>query len=103
MKEQDLLEALEELAGRLDIRIRRESFRGDGGLCTLRGERLIIMNKSRTPAEQIDLLAASLGQVDLDGLFVPPQVREEIDRRREPPQDAASAVEDEPSVERMAG
>ena len=99
MKDQELLEALEELAGRLDIRIRRESFRGDGGLCRLRGESMIIVNRSRTPAEQAELLARSLSQMDLDGIYIAPQVREAIERRRLGVADSAAA----PTAERLAG
>ena len=78
MGETELLEGLEDAARRLEIRIRRESFRGDGGLCRLHGETVIIMNRLRTPAEQIEILASSLAEVDLDGIFIQPRIREEI-------------------------
>ena len=60
---------------------------------------MIIVNRSRTPAEQADLLASSLGQVDLDGVYIAPQVREAIERRRLDAADGAAA----PTAQRLAG
>jgi hypothetical protein len=84
MRESELLEALEDLARKLNIRVRRESFRGDGGLCRLGEQQWIILNRARMPGEQVQTLAESLAVVDLDGVFVQPQVRDliEIERRR---------------------
>ncbi len=89
MKENEIIEALEEVAKRLQIRVRRESFRGEGGLCRLRGEPFIIVNRLRTPAEQIEILARSLADVDLSGIYIQPRIREEIERWS--PVDAAAA------------
>jgi GGDEF domain-containing protein len=90
MREVQVLEALEEVAKRLGIPLRRESFRGDGGLCRLRGESIIIINRSRTPAEQLRILARGLSEVDLDGVFIPPAARAMIDLcRHDSPPDSA--------------
>lgn len=99
MTDQELLEALEDVARRLGVRVRRESFRGEGGLCTVHGETMIILNKSRTPAEQADLLAVSLGQLDLEELYLAPQVREAIECRR----GAAQTDGDSRASDRLAG
>lgn len=86
MRESEVLEVLEALARKLDIRVRRESFRGEGGLCRVRGEQWIILNRTRTPGEQIEILARTLAPLELDGHFMPPRVRELIEaaRRRGP-------------------
>ncbi len=84
MRETELVEALEDLARKLSIRVRRESFRGDGGLCRLGDQQWIIINRARMPGEQVQILAQGLACVDTDGIFVPPQVRDllEVERRR---------------------
>ncbi len=82
MRESELLESLEEVAKRLNIRVRREAFRGAGGLCVLHGEMHVILNRARTPMEQVETLAESLALVDLDGVFIAPKVRECIDNAR---------------------
>jgi GGDEF domain-containing protein len=80
MREAQILESLEDIAKKVSIRIRRENFRGNGGLCRVRGESFIIINRYCTPGEQIQVLARSLAGVDLDGVYIAPRVREEIDR-----------------------
>jgi hypothetical protein len=82
MRETELVEALEDLARKLSIRVRRESFRGDGGLCRLGDQQWIILNRARMPGEQVQILAESLASVDLDGVYVPPQVRDLIEAKR---------------------
>jgi hypothetical protein len=82
MRETEVLEALEDLARKLNIRVRRESFRGDGGLCRLGEQQWIILNRARVPADQIRILAEGLSVIDLDGVFIAPQVREVIDTQR---------------------
>jgi hypothetical protein len=82
MRDSELLDAMEDLARKSGIRVRRESFRGDGGLCRVGDQQSIIINRSRMPAEQVQILAASLALIDLDGVFMPPQVRDLIDVER---------------------
>jgi len=80
MREAQILDSLEDIAKKLSIRVRRENFRGDGGLCRVRGETFIIINRYCTPGEQVEVLARSLAGVDLDGVYIAPRVREEIGR-----------------------
>jgi hypothetical protein len=81
-----LLDELALAAERAGIRVRVESFdshlsdvkRPRGGLCTLRGERLILVDAKLPLPEQIATLAEALARVDLEHLFLPPIVRATI-------------------------
>jgi hypothetical protein len=81
-----LFEELTRAAERADIRVRTEPFdpnlsdvkRPRGGLCTLRGERIILIDAKLPLPERIATLAEALGGVDLEHLYLPPIVRATI-------------------------
>ena len=81
-----LLEELTRAAERAGIEVRTEVFdpnlsdikRPRGGLCTLRGARLILIDAKLPLPERIATIAAALADVDLDHLFLPPIVRATI-------------------------
>lgn len=81
-----LLEELTRAAERAGIRVRMEVFdpnlsdvkRPRGGLCTLRGARMILVDAKLPLPEQIATLAEALAGVDLEHLFLPPVVRATI-------------------------
>jgi hypothetical protein len=81
-----LLDELSRAAERAGVRVRMEAFdpnlsdvkRPRGGLCTLRGERLILVDAKLPLPEQIATVAEALSRVDLEHLFLPPIVRATI-------------------------
>lgn len=81
-----LLEELTRAAERAGIQVRNEVFdpnlsdvkRPRGGLCKLRGARLILVDAKLPLPERIATIAAALAEVDLDHLFLPPIVRATI-------------------------
>src|SRR5271166_6547376 len=81
-----LLDELTLAAERAGIRVRMETFdpnlsdvkRPRGGLCTLRGERLILVDAKLPLPERIATVAEALAGVDLEHLFLPPIVRATI-------------------------
>jgi hypothetical protein len=83
-----VLAELEALAGRLGIAVRAEPLAGEildgraGGLCRLRGRPLVVVDSRLGTEDRIDVLAAALATFDLDGVFVPPAVRERIEAAR---------------------
>jgi len=77
-----LLTGLEAVAVRLGIQIRYEACEGRGGMCTLRGQRLLIIDEGKAPAERADVIARCLAEFDLEAIYVAPAVREAIDERR---------------------
>ena len=80
MDEKHLLQELEEIAEKLSIAIRYDDLMGmdfkvKGGLCNLRGQNVIIMDRRIPPRERIDLLTRVLRQFDLSPIFMKPYVR----------------------------
>jgi len=84
MQAEELLSRLEGLAEQLKIPVRyaslaTEELPGRGGLCILRGERRIIIERTLSYREKARLLATGLAQFDLEGVFVLPAVRQAIE------------------------
>lgn len=87
MRAEELLSRLEGLADHLRIPVRyaslaTEELPGRGGLCILRGERRIIIERTLGYREKANLLATGLAQFDLEGIFLLPAVRQAIDAAR---------------------
>jgi hypothetical protein len=84
MRAEELLARLEAVAEQLQIPVRyaglaTEELAGHGGLCILRGERRIIIERTLSCREKARLLAAGLAQFDLEGVYVLPAVRQAIE------------------------
>ena len=84
MHDQVMLSLLEGLAEQLQIPVgyadlATEELPGRGGLCVLRGERRIIIERTLGVHQKARLLAAGLAQFDLEGVFVLPAVRQALE------------------------
>jgi hypothetical protein len=84
MQAEELLWRLEGLAEQLNIPVRyanlaTEELPGRGGLCILRGERRIIIERTLSYREKARLLATGLAHFDLEGVFVLPAIRQVIE------------------------
>jgi hypothetical protein len=81
-----LFEELVRAASKADITVRSESFdpnlsdarKWRGGLCVVRGKRVIIVDQRAPLVDRIATVAASLASVDLEHVFLPPVVRATI-------------------------
>lgn len=87
MKDETLLSILEETAEKLSIKLSYEDLRkGEvathGGIFILRGEKRIIVHKSLTVSDKVDVLIDILAGVDTEGIHLPPEVRERISKRK---------------------
>ncbi len=87
MNAEELLSRLEGLAAQLNIPVRyaslaTEELPGRGGLCVLRGQRRIIIERTLGCREKARLLATGLAHFDLEGVFLLPAVRQAIDAAR---------------------
>lgn len=73
-----ILEFLE----RLGIEVRLERLGGTGGgLCTLRGVRIVFVDLDADPATRLESCIRALSALpELETVFVPPAIRESIDR-----------------------
>ena len=77
MQLQDLLTELLDLAGRLNIEVRHAPLGGaGGGLCLLRGRRVLFVDTQATLPDQVARTATGLAQEpQLEDCFLLPQVR----------------------------
>ena len=79
MKPEVLLELLESTAEQLNIKVTYESLQSTvvhGGLCRVKGQYRIIIDKRATAEERVTTLATALARFDIAELEVPEQVRE---------------------------
>ena len=104
MKPEQTVEALEQAASQLGVQVRYETMTGDasggGGLCKIRGNWCVIMDRKTPPAERAATLIDALTGFDTDTVFLPPKIRETLAARRterQPPAVAAEAVAAEAS------
>jgi hypothetical protein len=85
MKIADQLHELETVAGKKNIRISYESIGGElgaGGLCKVKGEHRVIVDKRATDGEKVTVLATALGRFDLDDVFMTEEIRALIERHK---------------------
>jgi ABC-type enterochelin transport system substrate-binding protein len=85
MKPDQLYQELKNLAEKLSIHVEEHNFRESGihvtsGLCTVRGQQRYIMDKHKSVAKKIQMLAGALARCDLESIYIVPAVREVLDR-----------------------
>lgn len=81
-----LLDELTRAAAKVGVAVRTEAFdphlsdarRPRGGLCTVLGRRLILVDVNASLPDRIATVATALGQVDLEAIYLPPIVRATI-------------------------
>lgn len=80
-----LLEALLGVAERVGLTVRRAGGKGRlasaGGLCTINGQVLLLLNVRSSPIEQATILADAVGGRDLREIPMPDHAREFISAR----------------------
>jgi hypothetical protein len=86
MKPEQLTEALEQAANQLGIQVRYDTMTGDvaggGGLCKLKGQWCVIIDRKTPSSDRAATLTDALAQFDTDAVFLPPKVREALTARR---------------------
>jgi len=78
MENQKLLQELENIAAKLDITVRYEKGDFAGGLCRVKEENVLIINKKHSTEKKVTLLARELSSVDLSEIYILPKLRERI-------------------------
>jgi hypothetical protein len=86
MKFDRVLEELETAAEKAGITVQVDSLTGEGmgqgGLCKVRGQWRVIIDRRASAGERVVLLARALAGFDLEGLFLSPEARELLERHR---------------------
>ena len=89
MKPEQLTLALEQAAIQLGIQVRYDTMTGDvaggGGLCKLKGQWCVIIDRKTPPTDRAATLTEALARFDTDGVFLPPKVREALTAARAAP------------------
>ena len=83
----DRLDVLLGVADELGIQVRRASLGGEGGgLCILRGQRVLFVDIQAAVATQYETTLEALARLDqIDQLYIVPEIREDMDRLRSQP------------------
>lgn len=74
-----LLEELEEIASKLNIKLRYEATKANAGLCTFDGEMMFICDRKSTKEYKLLMLARTIRQFDLSDIYISPKLREFLD------------------------
>ncbi|MCH8252785.1 MAG: hypothetical protein IID36_10075 [Planctomycetes bacterium] len=76
-----------EVLGKLGVRIRRERLGGSGGgLCVIREESVFFLDLDADPQTQLDSCIEALASIpEAASVYMPPVIRESIDRLRANP------------------
>ncbi|MBM4043644.1 MAG: hypothetical protein FJ279_00870 [Planctomycetes bacterium] len=83
MRFDEMTTHLEELAGKLSIRVRWEPMEGAGGLCQLKGKKVFIGSSVQSAEQKAEALAKALADFKLDDIYVLPEVRQFVERMRD--------------------
>lgn len=80
----DWVQIEQELAGvaeRLSIEIRHLRYEGEGGMCVIRGKKVLMINDGLDAPDRVFMMARALvGAPGVEDLYVVPEVRELLDK-----------------------
>ncbi|MCB2213707.1 hypothetical protein KQI52_16480 [bacterium] len=82
-RRQEMYEQLLEVARRYFERVEEESGDFRGGVCRVRNERYLVLNRQAKLERRLRTVATALASLDLDQQYLLPAVREAIDRYSE--------------------
>ena len=88
MKVQDTLKELEDVCAKKQIRVSYENIGGElgaGGLCRVKGEHRVIVDKRATDGEKVTVLATALARFELDDVFMSEETRALVARHAKKP------------------
>jgi len=88
MKPEQVTEALEAAANQMGVKVRYETLAaagptGGGGLCKVKGQWCIIIDKKTAASERASILCEALATMDTEQVSMPPKVREMLQQRRD--------------------
>ena len=89
MTPEQLLQELKDLSENLGISVSEENLKASGfkvksGLCTVKGKKLLIIDKTKPTDQKIDIIAECLASQPLDSVYLIPAVRELVSRYIKP-------------------
>jgi hypothetical protein len=87
VKVQDQLKELEDVAAKKQIRVTYENIGGElgaGGLCKVKGQWRVIVDKRATDGDKVTVLAQALSKFELEDVFMSEEVRGLIFKPQKP-------------------
>jgi len=85
VKMKDTLTELETVCEKIKVRLSYEPIGGElgmGGLCKVKGEHRIIVDKRATDGDKVTVIAQALARFPLEEVFISEQTRGLIDKNR---------------------
>ncbi len=83
MKKPALYRELQDLAERLGYVVVQDTGSFNGGICTLEGENMIVLNRSAPLEQRLAYLAKALATQDMADVYVKPAVRNLLETYQE--------------------
>jgi hypothetical protein len=85
MKPDQFYQELIDLAERMQITVSEQNLKVSGikvrsGLCTVKGQKLFVMDKHKSVHKKIKILATQLAQIPHDEIYIIPAVRELLEK-----------------------
>ncbi len=85
MKPDQLYQELKDLAERMQISVLEQNLKTSGlkirsGLCTVKGQKLFIMDKHKSVHKKIKILTAQLARIPHEDMYIIPAVRELLEK-----------------------
>lgn len=74
LKNEELLEALQELFQKLSVQVRFGKGYFTGGLCRYKDQKYLYLNKSQDIDQQIALMITEIKKLDLNGVDIKPTI-----------------------------
>ena len=87
MKPDQLYQELKDLAERMQVTVSEQNLKTPGikvrsGLCTVKGQKLFVMDKHKSVQKKIKILAEQIAQIYHEDLYIIPAVRELLEKYR---------------------
>ena len=85
MNAEQTYQELKDLAEKLGINVSEQSFRNTGlkvksGLCKVKGQRLLIIDKHKSIYKRITIMASHLARIPHEDVFMVPAIRELLEK-----------------------
>ncbi len=90
MEDTKVLEQLQGVIPRLGIELKEVDGDFTGGLCCVKGRRVLLINSSLTTRKMIEIMCRELVRQDLSHIFILPAVRKKIEAYSMPSKEVAS-------------
>jgi len=88
MKPEQIYQELKNLAEKLEIKVSEQNLRKTGihvnsGLCKIKGQKFIILDKNEKVFDKIEIIASILSEMPHEDIYIIPAVRELLNKKRE--------------------